>query len=99
MAMTSREQYVERLKAQLDRWNAEIARWEQQAGAAKADARQRLQEQLQSLREQRENALYKLRLLEGAADSAWKDFTRGADEALERMREAAAKARSHFEKR
>jgi hypothetical protein len=99
MTMTSREQYIEKLKLQLHRWNGDIRRWEAQAKDAKDDARQRFEEQLRALRDQRERTLYKLRLLENAADAAWKDFTHGADEAVVRVRQAAEKARTHFEKK
>jgi hypothetical protein len=97
--MTTRDEYVSRLKGQLDRWNADMGKWEAQARGAQAEARKRYEEQLVALREQREKALYNLKLLEGASNAAWSDFTRGADEAWERMRAAIDKARTHFEKR
>lgn len=97
--MTTREEYVARLKGQLDRWNAEMAKWEAQARGVQADARKRYDEQLVLLREQREKALYNLKLLEGASNAAWAEVSRGADEAWERMRAAIDKARTHFEKR
>ena len=50
-------------------------------------------------RAQRDKAAYQMRLLEGASATAWSEFTQGADEALERMREAVSKARTHFEKK
>lgn len=67
MTMTTREQYVDELKVQLDRCNATITRCEAQANTARADAKKRLEEHLQAAREQREKALHKLRLLESAA--------------------------------
>ena len=97
--MKTRDEYVGKLKQQLDRWNADVAKWEIQARDARADAKQRYDGQLEALRAQRDNAAYHLRLLEGASASAWNDFTRGADEAWDRMREAVSKASTHFEKR
>jgi len=34
--MNKREQYIEKLKAQLDEWNAEVAKWEAKTRSAQA---------------------------------------------------------------
>lgn len=94
-----RDEYVGKLKEQLDRWNEDVARWEAQAKVAQADARKRLEEQLALLRAQRESALYNLTLLQKASATAWTDLSRGADEAWDKMRAAVDKARTHFEKK
>ena len=39
--MTTRDEYVTKLKSQLDRWNDDMAKWEEQAKQARAEARQR----------------------------------------------------------
>ncbi len=97
--MTTRDEYVANLKTQLDRWNADMEVWEAKAKSAQEDAKKRYEEQLKVLAEQREKAQYNLRLLESASAAAWTEISRGADEAWERMREAVAQARTHFEKR
>ncbi|MGZ5034567.1 MAG: sll1863 family stress response protein [Usitatibacter sp.] len=96
--MKTRDDYVAKLKTQLDRWNADVAKWEAQADTAKADMKKQYAKQLEILRAQREVARYNLRLVEGASATAWTDLSKGADEAWARMREAIAAARSHFEK-
>lgn len=95
----TRDEYVKTLKDQLDRWNSDMSKWESQAKGAQADMKKRYEQQLDALRAQREKAAYQMRLLEGASATAWSEVTKGADEALERMREAVAKARTHFEKK
>lgn len=94
--MSQRDEYVEKMKAQLDHWNAEMAKWEAKAREAQAGARAEYERQLKTLREQREQAAYQLNLLQSAAGSAWVDMTRGVDEAWERMREAFEQAAAHF---
>ncbi|MGZ5685254.1 MAG: sll1863 family stress response protein [Usitatibacter sp.] len=96
--MKTRDDYVAKLKTQLDRWNADVAKWEAQADTAKADMKKQYAKQLEILWAQREVARYNLRLVEGASATAWTDLSKGADEAWARMREAIAAARSHFEK-
>jgi predicted nucleic acid-binding Zn-ribbon protein len=98
MTMKSRDEYVSKLKTQLDRWNADVGKWEAQAGAAKADMKKHYEKQLAILRAQQESARYNLRLVEDASATAWTDLSTGADEAWAKMRAAIAEARSHFEK-
>ena len=97
--MTTRDDYIEKLKAQLDHWNAEVAKWEAQAKGAQAEMKERYAKELDVLKAQRELARYNLKLLEGASATAWVGLRKGADEAWDRMQAAVAAARTHFEKR
>jgi len=96
--MTNRDAYVARLKTQLDAWNEDMARWETKAKDAQAEMKERYRRELDVLAAQRELARYNLRLLEGASQSAWTEMRKGADDAWERMRAAAAAAGAYFEK-
>jgi hypothetical protein len=98
-AMKTRDEYVSKLKTQLDRWNADMSRWEAQGRSAGAELKQRYEKDLEALRAQREKALYQMKLLEGASATAWSELTRGADEAWDRMRASIEKARVNFEKK
>lgn len=94
--MSKRDEYVDTLKAQLDQWNADIAKWEARSHEVQAEARAEYDKRMEALRQQREQAMYQLRLLQAAAGDAWTDLMRGTDEAWARMREAVEKASSHF---
>lgn len=96
--MKTRDEYVGKLKGQLDRWNAEVTKWEAQARGARAEMKAGYAKQLEALRARREEALYNLKLVEDASATAWDDLAKGADAAWSRMREAVAAARTHFEK-
>lgn len=96
--MSKRDDYVNKLKGQLDQWNAEVAAWEAKARKAQADARSEYEKQLADLRRQRDQALEQMRRVQAASGDAWLDLVRGADEAWMKMGEALAKARSHFNK-
>ena len=95
---TTRDEYVGKLKQQLDNWNAEVTRWEAQAKSAQAQARKNYEKQLEALRSNRDKALYNLKLLQGASATAWIELAKGADEAWDRMGDAIAQARTYFEK-
>ena len=94
--MEKRDEYVEKMKVQLDQWNGEIAKWEAKADIAQAGARAEFDKRLEAVRQQREQALYQLRLMQSAAGDAWLEMMKGTDEAWARMREAFDKASSHF---
>lgn len=96
--MSKRDEYVEKLKTQLDQWNAEVAKWEAKAQKAQADARVEYEKQLKGVRHQRDQALEHMKRVQAATGEAWVDLVRGADEAWAKMREALEKARSHFNK-
>lgn len=96
--MDRRDEYVERLKKQLDQWNAEVAKWEEKTRQAQAGMRSEYEKQLQAYRDQRNHALEQMRRVQSASGEAWMDLMRGADDAWARMSEAFEKARSHFQK-
>ena len=94
----NRDEYVEKLKGQLDQWNAESARWEAKARVAQAEAKAEYDRQIEALNARREEAMYQMKLLQNASADAWKDVMQGAEEAWKRMQDAVTAARSHFGK-
>ena len=96
--MTKRDEYVGKLKQQLDDWNAEAAKWEAKAKAAQAHMRADYEKQLATFRRQRDHALEQMRKVQTSSGEAWQELVRGTDDAWAKMREAVEKARSHFQK-
>jgi len=93
--MMTREEYVQKLKSQIDQWNTQMAAWE---GAAKG-AQSQLAGQLEQLKQRRDEALEEMRRLQGASVDAWKDMMRGAEDAFRSMQEAFDKARRNFDQK
>lgn len=96
--MSNRDEYVEKLKTQLDEWNAEVTKWEAKTKAAQASMRAEYERQLAAFRRQRDQATQQLQQVQSAAGDAWIELARGADEAWAKMHEAFEKAQSHFKK-
>lgn len=94
--MSKRDEYVLKMKEQLDQWNAEIAKWEGKSGEMQAGARAEFDKGLETLRTQRDAAVRRLHEVQSAAGEAWMEMAKGADEAWARMREAFDKANSRF---
>ena len=97
--MADRDEYVKKLKSQLDHWNTEMTKWEAQAKATQASMRAEYDKQLDAFRQKRDDASEQLTKVQSASGEAWKDLARGADEAWARMREAFDKAHTHFKKK
>ena len=95
----NRDAYVQKMKDQLDQWNAEAAKWEAKAKEAQASMKAEYEKQLVMLNSRRDEAMYQLKLLQGASTDAWQDMMKGSDQALKSMQEAFNRARSHFEKK
>jgi len=95
----NRDAYVQKMKEQLDQWNAEAAKWEAKARDAQVSMKAEYEKQLEQLNSRRDEAMYQMKLLQGASADAWQDMMKGADQAVKSMQEAFNRARSHFEKK
>jgi lipid II:glycine glycyltransferase (peptidoglycan interpeptide bridge formation enzyme) len=94
--MMNRDEYLAKLKSQLDQWNAEASRWE---AKAKAGMKAEYERQLAQLEKRREEALAELRKVQSATGDAWSEMMRGADTAFKGMHDAFERARSKFDKK
>jgi chromosome segregation ATPase len=97
--MSERDAYVQKLKAQLDGWNAEIDKLEAEARQAGGDAQLQYEQQLKSLRQQREDAKTQLAGLQAATGDAWEQLRKGVDEAWSDLKSGLEKASSALKQR
>ena len=94
--MKNRDEYIEKMKAQLEQWEKQMAIWEAAALEATAEARIELEKQMGITRSRLDDMVYRMELLKGASTEAWQEIARGADEARKTMQDAFEKARFHF---
>lgn len=94
--MTTRHEYIEKLKVKLDEWDADIDELEARAEKTTVELKFEFEDQLKSLRLQRDIARLKLSEIMDASEEAWDDVIQGADEAWSSMRDALEKAWTHF---
>jgi hypothetical protein len=97
--MVNRDEYVRKLKAQIDEWNAEAAHWEEKAQKAQAGMKAESERQLENFRRRSEEAAAELARLQHASADAFTELMRGADRAMQGMREAFDRARKNFERK
>jgi hypothetical protein len=95
--MTTRREYIEKLKTKLDEWDADIDELEANALKTKADLKYELEDQIASLKIKRDIARAKLLELMDSGEDAWQDIKDGVDEAWNSLKLAIEKARSHFQ--
>jgi hypothetical protein len=94
--MTNRDEYVEKLRAQLDQWYSQMATWEAATRGTTAEAKIELEKQMGIMKSRADDLVFRMELLKGASADAWQEIARGADEARKTMQDAFEKARFHF---
>ena len=95
----NRDEYVEKLKSQIDLWNADMAKLEARARQGQANLKIEYAAQLEQFRKRRDDAIGEMRRIQDASLDAWGELMRGADVALKNMQEAFEKARASFDKK
>jgi len=89
-----RDEYVDKLKRQLDEWNAAIDKLEQRAGELKTEARERYQARLAALRAKRQEIQLKLKDIQTAGESAWDAIKASVEVARTEFKRAYEEAES-----
>ncbi len=96
--MKSREEYIDKLAAQLKEWSAKIDELESRTRTARDDAKIGYENQIKQLKDQRDAATRKLQELKGASTEAWDVLKAGAETAWTEMKKAVNAAKEKFNK-
>jgi uncharacterized coiled-coil DUF342 family protein len=96
--MKSREEYIDKLAAQLKEWSAKIDELESKAGAAKADVKTGYENQIRQLKDKRDAATQRLQELKGSSTDAWDTLKAGAEKAWADLNNAVKAAKEKFKK-
>lgn len=94
--MTSRHEYIDKLKEKLDEWDADIDELEERAQKTKTEIEFELKDQVTALKLKRDIVKLKLSEIMDASEEAWEDIKAGAEEAWADVKDAMEKAKSHF---
>jgi len=96
--MSTRDEYIQKMHALLDKMNAEIDDLSARAEGAEADVRDEYQKRIAQLRTKQEEARAKLASLRDAGEGAWQDLKAGIEMAWDAIGEAIDSAKTHFKK-
>ena len=91
----NRDEYVRKLKEQIDQWNAQMAKWE----AMSEEVKNKYLQQLDEVQVRREEAMQELKRIQGASTEAWSQMMGGTEAAFKQMREAFERASKAFQKK
>ena len=94
---STREDYLNKVKAKLDEWNAEIGVLEARLDQVKADARIQYQKQLEDARKRRDELKQKLDQVSSSGEEAWGELKSGLDLAWDALSDAVKSAKSKID--
>lgn len=90
--MSKRDEYIEKMKLQLDEVNARMNELQAKAQAAKQDARDTYEAEMAKLRQQSQLALAKLDELRAAGEDTWETMVAE----MEKIRDAFTRSFHYF---
>ena len=90
--MSKRDDYIEKMKLQLDELNAKMSRVELKAKEAKEDARDKYREEMDKLRAQSKIAVAKLDEIKAAGEDTWETMVTE----MEKVRDAFKHSFNYF---
>jgi TolA-binding protein len=91
-----KEAYQKQIESTLEEYNQRMDELKTKAGALKGEARAKVNEQMEMLRNKREAAVQNLEQLKAASGEAWGDLKTGMDQAMTELQQAYDQALSHF---
>ena len=94
--MSTRDAYVQKIKAQIDDWNADITEFEAKVAKASAETRTKYEQGLDSLRAERDAARRKVEEIREESDDAWEGLQTNAEDFWGRTKAAFAAAKAEF---
>lgn len=94
--MLTRDEYIAETKQRLDDWSAEIDALESKAQDMKEDAKAKYQEQLASLRVQREEGAKKLAELQTATETSWERVKAESEKLWDAVKDSARTFQDHY---
>jgi DNA anti-recombination protein RmuC len=94
--MSTRQEYIDKLKSKLDEWNAAIDKLEVQAKLAEMENRQKYEAEIETFKQKRDEIQERLNTMRSSGEQAFEDLRQGVEQAWDSLWDAYKKAKSHF---
>lgn len=94
--MTKKDEYVEKMKKQLDAWSTDIDELQVKANLAKAELKTKYEEQIADLRRKRAEGEAKLGQVQRAAEDSWEKLKGETEKALGALKGAVNEFKSRM---
>ena len=95
----NREEYVARMKQQIEEWNAKLGQWQGEVQKAQTNVKAQYEVQIKALEKQRDEAVKRLNETRDASQAAWTEVSKGAENAWKTMQASFEKAWGEFHKK
>jgi D-ribose pyranose/furanose isomerase RbsD len=95
---TKKQIYQEKMQAHMDQMNAKIERLIAEFDEANPDTRQKVQDQIDDLTDQQNQAEAKFNEFKNAEERNWKKMRSDVEEALDNLQESLEQTAQEFEK-
>jgi predicted nucleic acid-binding Zn-ribbon protein len=96
--MSGRDEYVEKMKQQLDEWNAELDNLEAKVQDVGEDLKAKYEVKIKEVREKRAKGEEKLREIIDSGEDAWEGLKGEAERAWTAFKDGVKTVRSHYQK-
>ena len=94
--MSKKNEYVDKMKMQLDDWNKDIDTLQVKANLAKAELKVKYNEQIAELRKRRQEGERKLNEIKAAADDSWEHLKGESERTLSALKAAVTEFKSRM---
>jgi hypothetical protein len=94
--MTTKDEYVAKMKQRLDKWSAEMDVLEAKALQTQEDAKLKYQEQLVALRIKRKEGEEKLEAIKSANEDTWEQLKKDTENVWDAFKDSVKAFRDHF---
>lgn len=90
--MSQRDEYVEKMKEQLDEMNEMIDRWQAKAKDAEGEVREKYEAQAAAFRERSDGARARMKEIRDSGDDSWQNLR----EEIQHIRDALTSSYNYF---
>jgi hypothetical protein len=94
--MIARDEYVAKMKRQLDEWSAEMDTLEAQAHKTKEDNKVKYQEHLSALRAKRQEGEKRLEAIKSATEDSWEQLKAETENVWAAFKDSVHAFKAHF---
>ena len=94
--MSLKEEYQNKIEAQLNEWKAEIEKLKAKADQAEAETKIKLYEQIEGLRVKQQAAHDKLDSLKAVGENAWEELKAGVESTFDELKKGLENVSAQF---
>jgi chromosome segregation ATPase len=94
--MSTKDEYVEKMKQRLDKWSAEMDVLEAKAHKSQKEAKVKYQEQLSTLHAMRQEGEKRLETLKAATEDSWEQLKAETENVWDAFKDSVHAFKAHF---